>query len=119
MRSLNLVLIEGRLVRDAEVKYSASGKAYTNISIAVPVRNGKEEVANFFNVLSFDKLELTKGQLVRVSGALRQDVWEKDGQKHSKVKIIAEDVDYVKSKTDRLEKTNVWQNNEFRNDIPF
>jgi len=93
MTDFNLVVVEGRLVRDADLKYSKSGKPYTNFTVASNYWNGKEEATNFIDILSFDELRFSKGDKVRVTGVLRQDTWEKEGQKMSKIKIIAEKVD--------------------------
>ena len=93
MTDFNLVVVEGRLTRDAEIKYSKSGKPYTNFTVASNYWTGKEEATNFIDILSFDELRFSKGDKVRVTGVLRQDTWEKEGQKMSKIKIIAEKVD--------------------------
>ena len=93
MTDFNLVVVEGRLVRDADLKYSKDGKPFTTFSIASNYWNGKEEAANFFDVVAFEELKLSKGDKIRVQGVLRQDTWEKEGQKMSKIKIIAGKVD--------------------------
>ena len=93
MTDFNLVVVEGRLTRDAEIKYSKSGRPYMNFTVASNYWNGNKEATNFIDILSFDELHLSKGDKVRVTGVLRQDTWEKEGQKMSKIKIIAEKVD--------------------------
>jgi len=114
MTDFNLVVVEGRLVRDADLKYSKDGKPFTTFSIASNYWTGKEEAANFFDVVAFEELKLSKGDKIRVQGVLRQDTWEKEGQKMSKIKIIAYKVDKLfhqgTRKQTQEEKTNAMKN---------
>ena len=99
---INHVIEIGRLTRDAEVTYTPGGMAVGKISIAVNrrVKKGQDWVdeANYFDVSIFGKQAeslqkfLTKGKQIAVDGFLKQDRWEKDGQKHSAVKIVANDI---------------------------
>ncbi|MDC7225643.1 MAG: single-stranded DNA-binding protein [Spirochaetales bacterium] len=102
MEDVNYVIIIGRLTRDAELKYTNSGLAVSSFSLAVNRRkrsgdNWEDEVS-FFDLALFGKRAeslnqyLTKGQQVAVEGSLTQDRWEQDGQKRSKVKIIANNI---------------------------
>ena len=144
MTDFNLVVVEGRLTRDAEIKYSKSGRPYMNFTVASNYWNGNKEATNFIDILSFDELHLSKGDKVRVTGVLRQDTWEKEGQKMSKIKIIAYKVDKLfhqgTRKPTQEEKINAMKNfsyggqeindrkkpeqkaddsKEFKDDIPF
>ncbi len=101
-RDLNSVSLVGRLVRDAEVRFTAGGMAICHFSIAVnyTVKRGDqwEEAVNYFDIVVFGKQGealqpyLTRGQQVSVMGELRQNRWEKDGQTRSKVEIMANQV---------------------------
>ena len=100
---INSVVIVGRLTRDAELRYLNSGTAVASISIAVnrSKKDGDQWIseANFFDVSYFGKGAegikpyLTKGTQIAVQGSLRQDRWEKDGQKFSRVNILADSVE--------------------------
>ncbi|MDR0587181.1 MAG: single-stranded DNA-binding protein [Treponema sp.] len=102
MVDLNHVVLIGRLTRDSELKYTASGQAVCKFSIAVNRRkkNGDQWVdePNFFDIVLWGRQGetlnqyLVKGKLVGVDGELRQDRWEQDGQNRSKVEIIANNV---------------------------
>ena len=102
MADLNSVNIIGRLTRDADLKYTAGGMAVSNFSIAVNRRkkSGDQWVdeVSFFDVNFFGKAAetlkqyLLKGKQVGICGELRQDRWEKDGQTHSRVYIVANDL---------------------------
>ena len=103
MADINEVILVGRLVRDIEVGYSkTSNFPIGKFSIAINRRrkNGDNWVdeANYFDVTLMgtiaEKLKpyMTKGKQVGVEGNLVQDRWEKDGQKFSKVSIMANNV---------------------------
>jgi single-strand DNA-binding protein len=99
---VNSVVIVGRLVKDAELRMTASGLAVSSFSIASNYRkkSGEEwvDAASFVEVSMFGKSAeavnqyLTKGKQIAVEGELRQDRWEQDGQNRSKVHIIADNV---------------------------
>jgi single-strand DNA-binding protein len=91
----------GNLTRDPELRYIQSGTAVTDLGLAVNDRrkgpNGDwiEEVT-FVDVTAWARNAeiaseyLTKGSPVLIEGRLKLDSWEKDGQKHSKLKVICE-----------------------------
>ena len=99
MVDINIVVLIGRLTRDAELKITASGQAVCKFSIAVNRRrkNGDqwEDEANFFDIVVWGKQGeslnqyLKKGKMVGVTGELRQDRWQQDGQNRSKVEVVA------------------------------
>ena len=102
---INSVVIVGRLTRDVELKYMNNGNAVASMSIAVN-RSKKEgdqwvSEAHFFDVSYFGKGAeavkpyLTKGKQIAVQGSLRQNRWEKDGQKQSRVVIVADSVELL------------------------
>lgn len=93
---LNSVLTIGRLTRDAEVSYTTNGYAIGNLSIAT---NHMKDEVSYFNIKIINaklteglKQYLTKGKQIAVEGYLKQERWEKDGQKQSRIIIIANNV---------------------------
>ena len=102
MSDINSVTIIGRLTRDAELKYTAQNQPVSKFSIAVnrSKKNGDkwEEEASFFDVnfwgLRAESMskQLIKGKQVCISGELRQDRWQQDGQNRSRVYITAIDI---------------------------
>ena len=102
MADINHIVLVGRLTRDAELKYTASGQAVCKFSIAVNRRrkNGDqwEDEANFFDIVLWGRQGeslnqyLQKGKAVGVEGELRQDRWQQDGQNRSKVEIVASNI---------------------------
>ena len=107
---LNSVVLIGRLTRDAELTYLQSGNPVCKMGIAVnrSRKDGEQWIseANFFDVTLFGKSGealkqyLTKGKQIAVQGALKQDRWEKDGQKFSKVQIVANNVQLLGGKSE-------------------
>ena len=102
MRDVNIVVLVGRLTRDAELKYTNSGQPICRFSVAVnrSRKQGEQWVdeASFFDVDYWGKggeavnQYLVKGKQVAIEGELRQDRWDQDGQARSKVIINASNV---------------------------
>jgi single-strand DNA-binding protein len=139
-QDINQVIVIGRLTRDAEIKTTASGQVVSDISIASNrnVKKGDkwESEANFFDVTIWGRQAealqqyLTKGQQVGITGELRQQRWEKDGQQRSKVIINANHVQLLGSKPQqqtrqqpaqetRQQPVEDTQGEFFEDDIPF
>ena len=101
-RSINQVILMGRLTRDPEQRTTTTGKTIANFSIAVD-RGGQDDTADFFNVTAWEKLGelvvqyLSKGRRVLVQGRLRQDTWEdkETGKKQSRIEVVATDVTFL------------------------
>lgn len=101
-RSINQVILMGRLTRDPEQRTTSTGKTIASFSIAVD-RGGQEDAADFFNVTAWEKLGdlvmqyLAKGRRVLVQGRLRQDSWDdkETGKKQSRIEVVATDVTFL------------------------
>lgn len=101
-KSINQVILMGRLTRDPEVRTTSTGKTITSFSIAVD-RGSQEDAADFFDVTAWEKLGelvsqyLSKGRRCLVQGRLRQDSWDdkETGKKRSKVEVVATDVTFL------------------------
>jgi single-strand DNA-binding protein len=107
---INAVTVLGNLTRDPELRHTAGGTAVCELSIAVNSREKKgdawEDRADFFDIVVYGNQAdacaqyLAKGRQCAVSGRLRQDRWEKDGAKRSKVVIIAREVQFIGGRRD-------------------
>lgn len=101
-RSINQVILMGRLTRDPEQRTTTTGKTIASFSIAVD-RGGQDDQADFFNVTAWEKLGdlvmqyLAKGRRVLVQGRLRQDTWDdkETGKKQSRIEVVATDVTFL------------------------
>ena len=131
MTDNNVVSINGRLVREAELRFSTSGTVILRFSIAVnrSVKKGDkwEDEASFFDCAMFGKMAegvskyLEKGKQVSIIGELVQNRWEKDGQSRSKVEIIVNKLQLLGGKDEQ--KQSYQQEPQgpenFEDDIPF
>ena len=115
MTDFNHVTLIGRLTHDVgdderSFGYLANGTAKAEVSIAVnrSRKNGDEWVdeVSYFDVTIWGKQAeslkpyLTKGKQIAIEGYLKQDRWEKDGQKRSKISIIATNVQLLGGKSE-------------------
>jgi len=106
-RSINQVILMGRLTRDPEQRTTTTGKTIASFSIAVD-RGGESDAADFFEVTAWEKLGdlviqyLAKGRRVLVQGRLRQDSWDdkETGKKRSSVGVTATDVTFLDGPSD-------------------
>lgn len=106
MASLNKVLLIGRLTRDPEKRSTPSGMVVVELGIAVNRRfksgagEDKEEVC-FVDVTVWGKTadacaeHLRKGSECFIEGRLKLDQWEKDGQKRSRMTVVADGVQFL------------------------
>lgn len=136
----NIVVIAGRLTRDAEVKFISNGTAVCSFSIAntqyFKGKDGeKKEDTTFVDVTCWGKTaelagEIKKGRPVQVEGRLKSESWEdkNTGAKRTKIGIQAERVsplDWDGEKSDKPEsrrESKPQQSNEppiGDDDIPF
>ena len=111
--AINRVTITGNLTRDPELRATQSGTAVVTMGIAVndrrknPQTGEWEDVPNFFDVTMFGTRAealtryLSKGSKVAIEGKLRWRQWEKDGEKRSKVEIVADEVEFMSSREAR------------------
>ena len=106
--AINLVVLTGRLIKDVELKYSASGTAYARFTIAVNKQN-KNDGANFISCTAFGKVaeligEYTrKGNLIGIQGRLDQSEFEKDGKKEYKTGVMVDKVEFLESKKEETQ----------------
>ena len=105
---MNKVFLMGRLVRDPELRMTATGTPVCSFSLAVDrsfARQGEERKADFFNIVAwrnqaeFCKKYLTKGTKIIVIGSIQNRSWDdQNGQKHYATDIIAEEINFAESK---------------------
>ena len=101
-KSINQVILMGRLTKDPEQRSTTSGKTIVSFGIAVD-RGGQDDEADFFNVNAWEKLGelvmqyLGKGRRVLVQGRLRQDRWDdkESGKKQSRIEVTATDITFL------------------------
>lgn len=101
MAGLNKVILIGNLGRDPEVRYTPSGLAIANFSIATSEnwanKNGEKETrTEWHRIVAFGKLGeicgeyLSRGKQVYIEGRLQTREWEdKEGIKRYTTEIVA------------------------------
>ena len=95
MLNINQITVSGKVVSDIELRTSRNGTSVVDFRLmhksrrsnATPVYIDVEAWAN--EAEKFAE-HAQRGALIVVFGELRRDVWEKDGQKRSKIKITAD-----------------------------
>lgn len=100
---INNVVLAGNVVSDPETRSTTSGKTIATVRLAVnnPLN---ENDSLFIDVDVWEKQaefvanHVKKGSAISVIGRLKQDSWEKDGQKRSKILVVAERINFVGSK---------------------
>jgi single-strand DNA-binding protein len=105
-RSFNQVTLMGNLTRDPELRNTPNGQSVCSFSLALnrsyKAADGSwTEVTDYVDIVAWGPLGervaqyLTKGRPALVSGRLQSSSWEKDGQKRSKVEVVANDVTFL------------------------
>ena len=104
--SINRVIISGNLTRDPELRSTQSGTDVLSFGVAVNDRrkNGRtgewEDCPNFVDCTMFGNRArsvsqyLAKGSKVAIEGKLRWSQWERDGQNHSKLSVIVDELEF-------------------------
>jgi single-strand DNA-binding protein len=111
MASVNKVILIGNLGRDPEVRYTPSGSAVCNVTLAT-TRNWKSkesgekvEETEWHRVVFYDRLAeiageyLKKGRSIYVEGRLKTRKWtDKDGAEKYTTEIIAQEMNMLGSR---------------------
>lgn len=105
-RSVNQVVLMGNLTRDPELRQTPSGQSVVSFSLALN-RSYKDqsgewvEATDYIDVSAWGPLAervaqyMTKGRRALVQGRLQSRSWEQDGQKRTKVEVLANDVTFL------------------------
>ena len=111
MSSLNQAQIIGRLGKDPEVRYTSSGKAVANFSIATEEKwknaaGEPQSKTEWHRCVAWGKLAeiiqkyVKKGNLIFVQGRIETRSWEKDGVKRYSTEIVVDRMQMLGSKND-------------------
>ena len=94
-----MITITGNIGREPELRFTQSGTAVANFSVAVTRKRGNDEETSWFNVVCFKEQAenasecLVKGQRVIVVGKMQQRNWETDaGEKRSTMELVADEI---------------------------
>lgn len=110
-RSLNQVILMGNLTRDPELRQTPSGQNVCSFSLALN-RSYKDqagewqEATDYVDVVAWGPLGervaqyLHKGSRTLVQGRLQSRSWEQEGQKRTKVEVLASDVTFLDGRSE-------------------
>lgn len=116
MRSVNKAIIVGNLGKDPELKYTPSGTAVATFSVATSEswkddKGTINERTEWHTVIAWRKLAeivgeyLKKGKKVYIEGKIQTRSWDKDGTKHYKTEIVADQL-VILDKIDKNDKND-------------
>ncbi|MDR2442381.1 MAG: single-stranded DNA-binding protein [Deltaproteobacteria bacterium] len=111
MAGVNKAILVGNLGKDPDMKYTQSGKAMVNFSLATTERWGGEDRTEWHNIVMFDRLAeianeyLRKGRTVYIEGRIQTRSWEdQNGNKRYITEIVASNMQMLgtpRSESDR------------------
>lgn len=117
---MNNVVLIGRLTRDPELRFTASGKAVCTFSIAVNKPFSKSKEADFFIIVVWGKTAehcanyLTKGRLVGIQGRLQSRSYTKHDEKRYVTEVVADQVEFLEwGNNNRNDESNNSQGSSF------
>jgi single-strand DNA-binding protein len=105
-RSFNQVTLMGNLTRDPELRQTPNGQNVCSFSLALN-RSYKgadgnwQEATDYVDVVAWGPLGervaqyLSKGRPCLINGRLQSRSWEQEGQKRSKIEVVAQDVTFL------------------------
>lgn len=131
--SLNTCTISGNLGKAAELRYTNSNLAVVTFSVAVNERKRQQDGSyqdevNWLDCTMFGKRAealqpyLAKGTKLSLVGHLHKSTFERDGQKHSRVEIIVDEVELMNTRREpqgTQEPLAVETASVYDSDIPF
>ena len=124
---MNHISLIGRLTKDPELKYSQSGKAFCNFTLAV-TREFKREEADFINCVAWDKRaeaiaeHLKKGKRIALQGRLNVNSYDKNGETVWRTDVVVDKFEFVDSAKSETSKNKSYSNNDEvldDDDFPF
>lgn len=113
MASINKVILVGSLGKDPETRFTASGQAVCNFSMATSEKfkdksGASQERTEWHNIQAWGKLAeicgeyLSKGKLVYIEGRIQTRKWQdKDGNARYTTEIIADKMQMLGGKSER------------------
>jgi single-strand DNA-binding protein len=107
--ALNKCIIQGRLTKDVELRYTKSNTPVASFTLAVD-RRGKDEGTDFINCVAWNKSAefvskyFSKGSEAVVDGRLQMREWtDKDGNKRVSAEVVADNVYFCGSKKNAVQ----------------
>lgn len=128
----NRTLLAGNICREPELRYTGSGTGVLSFRIAVNRTWGSGEKRRtetlFMDIEAWGRTAETihkwfhKGDPIFIEGYLSMEQWERDGQKHTKTKVVAESFQFIakaKAESDKWPATQSFNEPSVDEDVPF
>lgn len=128
---MNKAIVMGRVGKDPELKYTPSGVAVVNFSVATSEKwkdkeGNKQEKTEWHNIVAWEKKAeivgeyVKKGDMILVEGKIETRKWEKDGITRYSTEIIATNVQLISGKKNDAPKDEaVTTEGNKEPDLPF
>ena len=109
---MNKITIIGNLTKNPELRSTQDGVSVCGFTVAVnrpKTRNNQDPGADYFNVNAWRGLGencskyLAKGRKVCVIGRISLRTWEKDGKHGASLEVLAEDVEFLSSRSESVD----------------
>ena len=105
---LNKVILQGRICKDLELKFTPNNVEVCSFTIAVErnyCKQGEQRQADFINIVTFRNTakivaaHFSKGKQIIVVGSLQTRTWDDtSGAKHYATEVIAEEINFCGDK---------------------
>src|SRR5215210_1600438 len=102
MRSVNKVILIGNATRDAELRYTGTGKAVSSIRLATNRKVNDTEEAQYHSIVCWEGLAETtskyvkKGDPLYVEGRLQYRTFQdEEGKERGIAEVVASDVQFL------------------------
>lgn len=135
MLGVNKAIIIGNIGRDPEMRYTPQGQPVCNFSVATNEKYNdktgqKQEKTEWHNIVVWGKLAenvnkyLSKGKHAYIEGKIATRSWEKDGAKHYRTEIIANQIHFLSSNDSNTDQPDKVKQNDTKqvieeDDLPF
>jgi single-strand DNA-binding protein len=125
---LNIVILQGRLTADPELKHTSNGTAVCSFTLAVdrPYQKDGEKQADFFtlvawrNTAEFCSKYLYKGQLVAAEGSIQtREYTDKEGNKRKAYEVVVNKIHPCAWKKNEDTEQSGFVEVEDDSDLPF
>lgn len=103
---MNKVILTGRLTKNPELRYTANNKPVCEFTIATnrPINRDGEKKADFINCIIWNNQAenlnkyMSKGSLIAISGELRTETYEVEGNKKYKTYVLGNNIEFLENK---------------------
>ena len=106
---MNKVCLIGNLTKDVDLRYTTDQKPMARFTLAVNDGYGDQQRTSFISIIVFGKQAencdryIAKGSRVAIEGRIQTGSYEKDGRKVYTTDVIAMNVEFLSTKSERHE----------------